>query len=266
MTTQEFSNEFDILFNNISSNAAPGLNEYEKSVLLTKAQLEILRNYFNPMGNKYREGFDGSQKRQIDFSGLIKVSKPLKLDDTAIGSIVKFDDRSVLYYMPDDILYILNETARVTYDKGCIKNPNGYEHKITIVPMAFDEYNVMNARPYKQPYKQQGWRLLNRPGVQTVNGAADYISEIIVKEGAEMSNYTVRYVRMPQPIILMDFSKEQDFDEKFVDLTVMGRNKRTECELDPSIHNEILQRAVEIAKNAYIGDINTMLQLGTRSE
>ena len=48
MTTQEFSNEFDVLYNNIMSNQAPGLDEYEKSVFLTKAQLEILKNYFNP--------------------------------------------------------------------------------------------------------------------------------------------------------------------------------------------------------------------------
>ena len=38
MTTQEFSNEFDILYNNIMSNSAPGLNEYEKSIFLTQAQ------------------------------------------------------------------------------------------------------------------------------------------------------------------------------------------------------------------------------------
>jgi len=37
MTTGEFSNEFDLLYNNIMSNSAPGLNEYEKSVFLTKA-------------------------------------------------------------------------------------------------------------------------------------------------------------------------------------------------------------------------------------
>ena len=37
MTTQEFSNEMDIQYNNVMSNAAPGLDEYEKSVFLTKA-------------------------------------------------------------------------------------------------------------------------------------------------------------------------------------------------------------------------------------
>jgi hypothetical protein len=37
MTTTEFSNEFDILYNSITSNMAPGLDEYEKSVFLTRA-------------------------------------------------------------------------------------------------------------------------------------------------------------------------------------------------------------------------------------
>lgn len=56
MTTQEFSSEFDILYNNIMSNAAPGLDEYEKSVFLTKAQEEILKNYFNPKVINIRRG------------------------------------------------------------------------------------------------------------------------------------------------------------------------------------------------------------------
>ena len=73
MTTAEFSNEFDVLYNNIMSNQAPGLNEYEKSVFLTKAQNELVKNYFNKksLGNQEKEGFDENPKRQIDFSYLI---------------------------------------------------------------------------------------------------------------------------------------------------------------------------------------------------
>ena len=58
MTLPEISREFDILYNNIMSNQAPGLDEYEKSVLLTKSQDEILKNYFNPSSNTLKEGFD----------------------------------------------------------------------------------------------------------------------------------------------------------------------------------------------------------------
>ena len=76
MTTQEFSNEFDVLYNNIMSNQAPGLDEYEKSVFLTKAQLEILKNYLNPKGNKYGHGLYEIYMTQIHLSTLISVAMP----------------------------------------------------------------------------------------------------------------------------------------------------------------------------------------------
>jgi len=70
ITNQEILNRFDVLYNNIMSNQAPGLDGYEKSVFWNKATLEVLKNHLNPKGNKYGEGFDGSSKRQIDFSNL----------------------------------------------------------------------------------------------------------------------------------------------------------------------------------------------------
>ena len=36
MTTTEMSNEFDILYNQVNSNQVPGVDEFEKSVFLTK--------------------------------------------------------------------------------------------------------------------------------------------------------------------------------------------------------------------------------------
>jgi hypothetical protein len=37
MNPTEMSNEFDILYNQVNSNQAPGIDEYEKSVFLTKS-------------------------------------------------------------------------------------------------------------------------------------------------------------------------------------------------------------------------------------
>ena len=92
MTTQEFSNEFDVLYNN-AGNQAPGLDEYEKSVFLTKAQNEIIKNYFIPESNKIQKGFDDNQKRQIDFSNLMKTQSSIStigdsghINIAAIGS------------------------------------------------------------------------------------------------------------------------------------------------------------------------------------
>ena len=90
MTNEEFSNEFDVLYNSITSNQAPGLDEYEKSVFLTKAQSEILREYFNSRVDGTNGGFDGSQKRQYDFSFLIKTAV-LEANSKTEGDIHKVD-------------------------------------------------------------------------------------------------------------------------------------------------------------------------------
>lgn len=244
MTTQEFSNEFDVLYNNIMSNQAPGLDEYEKSVFLTKAQLEILKNYFNPKGNKYGQGFDENAKRQIDFSTLITVAKPSQYTPT--GNYVKFDDRSQLYRMPQDILLMLNETGINTVD--------GVKRLISIIPMNYEEYARLMSKPWKQPLKNQGWRLF-----QSTSGV-DFISEVIIKYDSTLTDYKIRYVKRPKPIILANLADE------YSNVSIEGINTITECELDPILHPEILQRAVELAKSAYTGDLKSSVELGQRSE
>lgn len=240
MTTQEFSSEFDVLYNNVMSNQAPGLDDYEKSVFLTKAQSEILKNYFNPKGNKYQEGFDGSQKRQIDFSTLIKVVRPEAVSDE--GDYIKMDDRSKLYTLPEDILFIINETVKL--------NTGSTSRYLSIVPVSFDEYNRLMSKPYKCPLKNQGWRLL-----QYSSG----ISEVIVV-GGTIEEYKLRYIKKPKPIILTALN------EVYSNISIDGLVAVTECELDPILHPEILQRAVELAKVAYTGDIKGIVELGQRSE
>lgn len=244
MTTQEFSNEFDVLYNNIMSNQAPGLDEYEKSVFLTKAQLEILKNYFNPKGNKYGQGFDENAKRQIDFSTLITVAKPSQY--TSEGGYVKFDDRSFLYKMPQDILLMLNETGINTVD--------GVKRLISIIPMNYEEYARLMSKPWKQPLKNQGWRLFQS------TGGVDFISEVVIKYNSSLTDYKIRYVKRPKPIILANLADE------YSNVSIEGVDTITECELDPILHPEILQRAVELAKSAYTGDLKSSVELGQRSE
>lgn len=244
MTTQEFSNEFDVLYNNIMSDQAPGLDEYEKSVFLTKAQLEILKNYFNPKGNKYGQGFDENAKRQIDFSTLITVAKPSLYTPT--DDYVKFDDRSQLYKMPSDILLVLNETGINTVDK--------VKRLISIVPINYEEYARLMSKPWKQPLKNQGWRLFQSAG------EVDFISEVVIKYNSTLTDYKIRYVKRPKPIILANLADE------YSNVSIEGLNTVTECELDPILHPEILQRAVELAKSAYTGDLKSSIELGQRTE
>ena len=254
MTTQEFSDQFDVLYNNIMSNQAPGLDEYEKSVFLTKAQYEIVKNYFNPKSNKNQEGFDDSPKRQVDFSKLMAVKTPVAF---TTANYPKFDDRSKLFTMPADILFVLNETAInfIPSTPGGDTAVAGTERLINIIPISFEEYARIISKPYKQPLKNQGWRLFNGGDISTTT---HFVTEIIIKSGTLIKDYRVRYVKRPKPIILTTLSD--------TNVSLDGLTAVTECELDPILHPEILQRAVELAKSAYVGDLKSSVDLGQRNE
>lgn len=247
MTNSEFSNEFDVLYNNIMSNQAPGLDEYEKSVFLTKSQEEIVKNYFNPKGNKYSEGFDGNEKRQIDFSMIMRSSK---IEDFTEGV---FDTRGKIVTIDSDIMMILNEyvtvNRRETSSDGDLSSTEGKDIRLTIVPINYTEYSRLMSKPYKRPLKWQAWRLLTNDG--KVKKA-----EIIVGPNDELKAYNIRYIKRPQAIILSDLEG----------VTLDNKSTAQECELDPILHHEILQRAIELAKASYVGDINSQVQMGQRSE
>lgn len=280
MTVEEMDNMFEVLYNNITSNQAPGLNAYEKSVFLTKAQDEIVKNYFNPKskGNTIQEGFDDNQKRQIDFSMLTTVdsytndysldtnqvstqadessddtestipSRPSGGDvvEDTVFKVAMFDtrsnSRSVL--LPEDLMLSINEMVEVTRNQKTIT--------LQVVPIKFDEYSRLMSKPYKRPLKFQAWRLINS---NTKNRA-----DIVVGPTDVISKYIIRYIRRPNPIIVSNLDG----------YTIEGKGDTCECELDPILHEEILQRAVELAKAAWTStgqdNIQAVMQAGQRSE
>lgn len=373
MTTQEFSNQFDILYNN-ASNSAPGLDEYEKSVILTKAEKDLVRDYFNSRTVKTGEGFDDSQKRQYDFSTLLRTVK-LELKSLLLvyfdgyqKDFNIFDNRSFIYVAPPDFFLSINESI--------IDNNN---RRYSVLPISYSEYNRLMLKPYGYPLKRQAWRIISdssptlgeysctyaefrsdtnrfpivirsksskdlffhirgnslsiddasKSPIITVKdkfidiqllvpkgkmfsywsaylqdedalkkGKLDeyiypldgringkwttddikpvdiYIPSYKTQTGESVSapvfeiignfpsfeiEYNMRYVRTPKPIILVDLSEVQE------GLSIDGYNKITECELPANMHEEILQRAVELAKATYQGDLNSIIQTGNIS-
>lgn len=275
MTAVEMKQEFDVLYNNIMSNAAPGLDDYEISLFLTKAQEELLKAYFNPKGNKYAEGFDFSPKRQVDFSNLIesKIYTDANCFSQSYGTYSKYDGRSYIGKILQDvgtsqnpgpdagkqIFLRLNESARIA-----VKFNNGYYYGpvLQVIPLMYSEYSKFMTKPYKYPLKNFCWRL-------EFAGEEAGVSEFIVAPGqvnvlnlgdidANLLEYRVRYLRKPKPIIVGSLSAYT--------ASIDGEDSITNCELDPIIHREIVQRAVEIAKSAYMGDLKSTVTLGQRSE
>ena len=70
MTTEEFSNEFDILLNSYSSkdNQSVNIDEYEKSVFLTKAQEDLIISAYNGKNSTY-DAFEKTEeiRRYLNF-------------------------------------------------------------------------------------------------------------------------------------------------------------------------------------------------------
>ena len=242
MTTQEFSNTFDTLLNSYSSQGLFGeqasrgeivLDEYEKSVLLTQAQDIIVKQYFE--GGGVNGGFDDSARRQVDFSNLITVEELSK--ETSSLPTANYDERSIIFKTPQ-VLYVLNEKIVVSTTVGGVTTKRQY----VVVPINYKEYDRQMSKAYAQPLKKQAWRLFQDGGASTL----DLYSEIIPVEGSISSNetpkYKIRYIRRPKPIVLvnLDFTTQSD-------LEIDGVKTVSECELNPIMHMDILNKAVELA-------------------
>lgn len=242
MTRTEFLYEFNLGYNNINNNrVAPGLNEYEISVFLTMAQEQIVKNYFNPKGNKYGEGVGDSIKRDHDFSSLIT---NISLSPTYGAGI---DPRSMLFTLPDNVLFPLNEFVFFNQENVKVKS---------VVPISHEEYQRLMTKPFKSPKKNQAWKL-------TSGGT---IIEIIC-DSSGIQQYSLRYVRKPYPIIvenLNTLSPELSINGETVPYDFSHKHN---SELDESLHREIVRRAIEIAKADYKhSDLQSTLIVNQRTE
>lgn len=180
MTLEEFSTEFDVLYNSITSNAAPGFNDYEKSVLLTLAQEELIKSYFVANNNTTGVGLDGSQKRHYDFSTLIKI-KSLKhivydINTTKVQISLLSKDANTLFLIPDDVFLILNEHL--------IAKDNNY----IVFPISYDTYNLLMSKPFPYPNKRQAWRLDS-----SIDGEVAALKVIHVSDDTDISSKNITF-------------------------------------------------------------------------
>ncbi len=146
-----------------------------------------------------------------------------------------FDDRGYIYKMPSEtvgeqeiskVLFILNEKL-IAHD--------GYGDKtdFVIVPINYQEYDREMSKAYAQPLKKQAWRLF-----QNIETGFDIYSELIPRFDTDMTGaiYRVRYVRRPKPIVLSNLDG----------LSIEGETDESSCELNPILHMDIIQKAVEL--------------------
>jgi hypothetical protein len=244
MTVQEFKNEFNIHYNAIATQSAPSIDDYELSVYLTKAQLEVIKNYYDPASNRKLKGFENSEKIRVDLKELIKEFNT----NTTISTSLGLTSDSKFFKIPDETFLIIYESLK------CNVNNCG-ETELSVVPKTHDEFNIQYKNPFKRPNKNKVWRL----DISKINN--DKVVELITPY--TVSNYKLRYIKYPKPIIISNLSTSFPGEN----LSINGFTNIQQCELDQEIHPEILDRAVQLALRDYKpSNLESKIQLDQRNE
>lgn len=224
MTTEEFSNEFDVLLNSYSNISVLGeqssrvdinLDEYEKSVFLTQAQEEVIRSLYN--GNLTGESFEKTEELRRYLDVLIKTTR-ITLDSYEENG-PSISNNSYVFKLPEDLLFITYEQAIIGY--------NTKQHAVRVIPIKQDEWHRIKNNPFKCP---------NSNKVIRVDYGNNQVELIAADD--EISEYRVRYICKPTPIILITLPD---------DLSINGEHNITECKLNTALHRIILERAVQLA-------------------
>jgi hypothetical protein len=230
MTLAEFSNGFDILvssyrrfkdFDNKEMLDSIEFDEYEKSFYLTKSQEELIHSYYDGK-NIYGDSFESTEelRRQLD---ILVETKVYQIDEAIQSTAV--NSNSVFFTLPNNLDFIVME--QITFADTSLGCYNGTTVKVQ--PIKHDEYSNIKNNPFKGPNKYKAIRL------DSGNNVVEIISQY------DFNQYLIRYIRKPSPIILETLPNG---------LTIDGENEATECELNPILHNNILERAVLMALRA----------------
>ena len=217
MSIDEFNIQSDILYNNATSNQAPPLNAYEKSVLLTKSQESLVQELY--------KGYNGEPFESTESSSqMLKHLLRFKTIDFLKGDKIYRDVIRYIVAQPEDMLY-------ATLEKGILKKPDCPEVPfIDIKPCKQDNILDIIKNPFKGPMDKALKVYLQKGTVG-------------IYSSKQLSGYEVHYIKKPLPIVLEDFPEHATIDGHF--------KKSEECELHPYVHTQILARAVQLGKEIW---------------
>ena len=125
MTTTEFKDELNVIYENINKGGAPGLDDYEISVILSNAQEELVK-----------------AMPDESFPGLVAVDAIASPTTTGIDDGYSFN-------LPSDWLRFLNEK---------VENVSG--DVLRVLPISPEEYTSKLSKAYSYPPRRRAWRLL----------------------------------------------------------------------------------------------------------
>lgn len=233
MTVQEFSDQFDTLvssyrrfkrFDNQELLDSIEFNEYEKSIFLTNAQEDIVKELYS--GKYTGESFESSEKLRRELESLVTQVNYSKeqsenQSDNTFDNVLR-DNKYIhtTFSLPDDIFYIVYEQVIWDSDNECL---NG--NVADVVPVTHDEFWRIRNNPFRGPSSKRVLRLDNN------NLQVELVSN------ANIGSYIIRYLKRPEPIVLVNLPNE----------SINGVTAAQTCELSEALHRDILDRAVRLA-------------------
>lgn len=228
MTVEEFSNEFDALINSYNNTKLYEDNfnslvfdEYEKSVFLTKAQNELVIEIYK--GSTRFNSFESSEESRRILNCLVE-TKELQ---SSTSDYINLTNKSQLFSLPEDVMFITYEAVVVTKDSK--------ESTLPVIPISQDTLHKVLENPFKGVKGKRALRL------DTNNNTVELICNNTI------SKYIIRYLKYPTPIIVTDL-----VTDGLETVSINGYSSITECKLNDSIHKDILDRAVDLAISSKI--------------
>ena len=225
MDVQELSNLFDTLLQPYITKDVSGeqntlaFDEYEKSIFLTKAQEQIVLELYQEL--------EQSEENRKYLSNLIKTGNYVPVgeqDETLINNTFK----SYKVEIEDSVLFMIYEQCTLSDENNCI---NG--RIVSVVPTIHDDLDKVLKNPFKSPNNRKVIRL-------------DFDNKIELISKYNISNYKVRYLKKPNPIILV----------KLEDLNIDKKQEVSNGETNPILHERIVQRAVQLAVQSKVKSNN----------
>lgn len=227
MNVQELSNLFDTLLqsyitkDNFGKQNTLAFDEYEKSIFLTKAQEQIVLELYQEL--------EQSEEVRKYLSNLIKTDNYAPVgeqDETLMNNNFK----SYKVEISNDILFMIYEQCTLSDENNCINNKI-----VSVVPTIHDDLDKVLKNPFKSPNSRKVIRL-------------DFDNKIELISKYNISNYKVRYLKKPNPIILVALEDNLSINN--------GDTKVSNGETNPILHERIVQRAVQLAVQSKVKSNN----------
>jgi len=233
--------EFMVGYDKITNLAAPGYTDAEVSVLLNQAQEEFVKTTYHPLGNKYRQGYENTEKRRKDLSNLTSTANIQQY----VTTTTYCHPNGRFYILPVDILYAIQEEAVISIDNECdsvtttisLDRETGISTitvkdytnlmRIPVKPITHDDYNYIIKSPFKKPSKTKVLRL----DYNDDNNMSLRTHELITDGTYDVVRYFLRYIRKPVSIVVNRTNPLAMVDS----------------ELDSSVHREIISIAIRMA-------------------